>query len=117
MKVSTPKPKPNYELTGVLAGGKVVSSRGSNKPPQEPGMVKWGKERGALFVLRYMPSKKGWRALDIRNASYFTQSRRGGGGSFPVVQGAVRGTRIWPTVDAAVMFLMAIGPNTQLELF
>lgn len=111
-----PRPKPDYTLTGICRGGKVVEGRGTSKPPDEVRMAKWGKERQVLFVLRYMPSKKGWRALDIRNAQVFVQGTMAGR-QYEVVRGAVRGTRIWPNLDAAIMYLLTVPEGKQLEMF
>lgn len=105
-----------YLLVGVKSGAMVQSKRRTHKAPTEATMIKWGKERGCLFVLRYFPSKKGWRALDIRGASVSEMAHPYRGMHFPIVHGAVRGTRYWPTAEAAAMYLMAVGSNAQLDL-
>lgn len=109
-----PKPKPNYVMTGIR-GTRVEKSRGRNKPPTDVQMTVWGKERGLHFVIRFWPSRKGWMALDIRAAQVFDRSSRAGF-KFSNVVGHIRGTRVYPSEEAAVMHLMAVMDGTQGKL-
>lgn len=91
-----------YEVIGVARGGTVIEHKlGKLGAPPENWLCAWGKAKGCAFVIRYFPSKKGWRVLDIRNA---TGRQAAGGRGFQMWQGQVRGTRYWPNKDAAIMY-------------
>lgn len=111
---ANPKPKPSYVMTGIR-GTRVVKSKGRSKPPTDVQMAVWGKERGLNFVLRFWPSKKGWMALDIRNAQVFDRATQRGT-RYPSVVGHIRGTRVYPNEESAVMHLMAVMDGTQGKL-
>lgn len=94
-----------YKLVGLRRDGSTVEQL--NLPrPTDAKMCAWGKRRGCVMVFRYWPSKKGWTALNIHNAQEFV--RTGRLGRYSEWTGAVRGTRVYPTEDAAVMHVLAI---------
>jgi hypothetical protein len=51
------------------------------------------------FVIRYFPSRQGWRILDIRQAV----GRTVPGKRYAIWNGQVRGQKYYPTPDAAIM--------------
>lgn len=107
------RPERGYEVYGVLPG-KVVKHRFLTAP-SDMQLVAWGLKAGASFVVRYWPSKKGWAALDIRKARTF-DVRLATGRAYPSATGHIRGTTVYPSIDAAVMHLMAVPHGEQYEL-
>ena len=106
MSTGTPKKSAvRYTLLGIHAstGGVVEGHRRGS--PSESFLCSWGKARGCAFVIRYWPSLKGWRILDIRKA---VESRRGSPHNYSIWNGQTRGTRLYPNEDAAVMHALAI---------
>lgn len=91
-------PAAPYRIIG-LRGQHIVEGkrRGS---PAESWLCHWGKERRCDFVIRYFPSRKGWRVLDIREATCTSINM---GRRVDVWRGQKRGQRYWPNADAAVM--------------
>jgi hypothetical protein len=89
-----------YKVLGVSS--KRVVERTRSGAPQERWLISWGKSHHVDFVIRYLPSKKGWRVLDIRAALEV-----GPAGGLRFYTGQRRHPRYWPSEDAAVMFAMA----------
>jgi hypothetical protein len=90
-----------YKIVGVSHGKEARQQRGG--APTESWMIEWGRGRGVDFVIRYFPSRKGWRVLDIRNAKPIDL-----GGSWKTrrvkaYRGQARGMRYWGSEDAAIM--------------
>lgn len=88
-----------YRIIGVMPGGRVVEGRRTGAP-QESWTLEWAKRKQAAMVIRYFPSRKGWRILDVRQAQSFAM-----GGSRMAVKwtGHVRGQRYYPTPESAIM--------------
>lgn len=95
-----PNPKlAAYKVIGVTAHRtEEIMHKGA---PTEQWMVRWGKRRRVAAVIRFYPSRKGWRVLDIRNA---IEIEFKGKGRFWKGQG--HSTRYYPNEDAAVMAAM-----------
>lgn len=87
-----------YQIVFVRCGGVHRSARVS-KAPRTEWMLERGKRYGALFVIRYWPSKKGWRVLDMRKA----QSFQFGSTGHTEWMGHRHLKTIFPSEDAAVM--------------
>lgn len=87
-----------YRVIGVCSSSKIVETK-MRGAPDDSRLCAWGNRRHASFVIRYMPRKKGWRILDIRDAI------RAGGfattGKFWVNHR--HGKHIYPSVEAATM--------------
>ena len=98
-----PKTAARYELTGICLGGRTVHGVHKHGAPSAGQLCTWGKAKGAAFVMRYYPSKRGWRLLDIRKAI-----QAGGNSSPRFWVGMVTGERIYPSMDAAIMHAIAI---------
>lgn len=56
-----------YRLVFVRAGGNVRVGH-SDKAPADGVLVHRAKANAALFAVRYFPSRRGWRVIDVRNA-------------------------------------------------
>lgn len=105
MSTGTPKKSAaRYLLLGVHPRGLVVEGH-TRGAPSDALLCDWGKSRGCSFVVRYFPTKKGWTALDIRNARQSTPIPPN---NYVIWRGQVRLPRIYPSEDAAVMHAMAI---------
>lgn len=87
-----------YEIAFVMPGGRVVEKKRQGCPA-ESWMIANGQARRAGFAIRYYPSRKGWRLLDIRGVTSFEAP----GARYRIYKGQVRGARYWPTKDAAIM--------------
>lgn len=94
--------KPVYKIFGVRLSG-VVEGRMRGAPPDSR-LCAWGQPRGCGFVVRYMPSRKGWIVLDIRSVRARQFGTHGQTGWF----GHVRLERVYPNEDAAIMHAMTI---------
>lgn len=110
-------PPRGYKLIGVRADGTIVETRNPlQKSPGDAFLCQWGFNRKCAVVIRFWPSLKGWRALDIRaareGAPHYSPN---GGHSYPRWVGQVRGKRVFPNEDAAVMHAMFI-LGRQLDL-
>lgn len=92
----------DYKVIAVLPGGGVIEKRKRGAPP-ENWMIDFGRARRAAFVIRYFPSKKGWRVLDIRKVLAVPVPGGAGGRPLTIYTGQGRGTRYYPNEDAAVM--------------
>lgn len=104
-----------YLVIGVRTDGTVVESKNRfNTPPSEAFLCSWGVNRRCDAVIRYFPSLKGWRVLDIREARQVQPRSNGRGGSFTQWHGQKR-CKVYPNEDAAVMACMVI-LNRQLDL-
>ena len=89
-----------YKRIGITKDGKIIEwTPHRDGAPNEAWLIAWGKERYCAIVIRYFPSRKGWRLIDIRNAVQKSVGYK----SYPQWFGQVRGTRYYPTEDAAVM--------------
>lgn len=86
-----------YKIIGLCGQRSVEGTRLA--APSENWLCEWGKARRCDFVIRYFPSRKGWRVLDIRNASSWQMP----GVRRPMWTGMICGKRYFPTEDAAVM--------------
>lgn len=95
-------PAADYKVIGV-AQGRVIEERRPGAPT-EGWLVGWGRRGGCAFVIRYFPSRRGWRILDIRNVQFFAASNR----HSSWYTGQQRGERYYPNEDAAVMVAMAM---------
>jgi hypothetical protein len=93
-------PAADYEIIYLTAHGMIHKKHSG--APSEQWLISTGKRSRAQFVIRYFPSRKGWRILDVRNVSEhaFTGSRR------LTWSGQVRGDRYWPNKDAAIMYAL-----------
>lgn len=98
-RCALPKGSTTYKLIGVR-GDHVVEGK-TEGSPSEAKLCNWGRQRGRFFVIRYFPSRRGWRILDIRKAIAVTM--RINGRPVPVWRGQVRGTKYYATEEAAVM--------------
>lgn len=88
----------DYHVVGICAGGGTIEGK-MRGAPTEDSLCAWGKQRRCLAVIRYFPSRRGWRILDIRSAlPVLTRNSR-----VPFWRGQRRGERYYPTLDAAVM--------------
>lgn len=105
-----------YELIGVDGVRVVRTKKAHPKAPSTDTMVRWGLRRKVRFVLRYMPSKKGWRAVDIRGAHKNPPMQLQNGSVISTFVGHKVLPRIYPNEDAAVMHLMAVMDGTQGKL-
>ena len=66
-------------------------------------------------MIRYFPSKKGWRVLDIRNATCVRMNIHGA--AIDGWRGQIRGKKYYPNEDAAVMVaLHMLGQQPELAL-
>lgn len=93
--------KPVYKIFGVRLSG-VVEGTVRGAPPDSR-LCAWGQPRGCGFVVRYMPSRKGWVILDIRNATSVPVQ-----GSITAWYGQHKLLRTYPNEDAAIMHAMTI---------
>ena len=108
-------PPRGYKLIGVRTDGTTVETKNPlQKSPGDPFLCEWGKNRDCAVVIRFWPSLKGWRVLDIRNA-HETPPMQGPHGPYPRWVGQKRGKRVYPNEDAAVMHAMII-LGRQLDL-
>ncbi len=87
-----------YKVIGITSSKRIVETT-RNGAPTESFMCEWGKGRRAEFVIRYFPSRKGWRILDLRTASSWQMP----GVRRPAWRGQKRDPKFYPTEDAAVM--------------
>lgn len=108
------KPKPPSQSTGVYQvvfvrrGGTTKVWR-TTKAPRTEWMLECGKNNAALFVVRYWPSKKGWRVLDMREAQSFThQQNQWGKNRYVTWTGHRMLETIFPSEDAAVMAAISL---------
>lgn len=76
--------------------------------PTEAQLIGRGSKNGCDAVIRYFPSKKGWRILDIRKARAVQHPS----GRTTFWTGQVRGTTYYPNEDAAVMAAIHLLPLT-----
>jgi len=98
-KPRTPiSPAGAYQVVFVRRGGTTKVWR-TAKAPKTEWMLERGKNNAALFVVRYWPSKKGWRVLDMREAQSFQMP----GLSYAKWVGHRHLETIFPSEDAAVM--------------
>lgn len=103
-----------YLVIGVRTDGTVVESKNKyEKAPSEDFLCSWGTNRQCAAVIRYFPSLKGWRVLDIRKAIN-TNPAADAHRRFSTWVGQKHG-KVYPNEDAAVMACMAI-LNQQLDL-
>lgn len=103
----------HYRVVAICRHG-VFDQLYKRGAPPENWLCAFGKSKGAAFVARYFPSKKGWRLLDIRGAVAVTIN---GKQRVNVYRGQVRGTKYYPTEDAAVMVAMhKLGCQPELAL-
>ncbi len=82
----------------IVKPGRVIE-RIHQGAPAESKLIKWGTSLKATAVIRYFPSRKGWRVLDVRNAQFFSSANQREGHWI----GQVRGKKYYETEDAAVM--------------
>lgn len=96
----------SYKLIFVKPGGAL---KFGSKPeaPAAGAMLNRAKQLGALFAIRYWPSRKGWRVLDVRTAQCFDKPN-GHGGTYPDWTGYRYLDTLFPNEDAAVMAAMAL---------
>lgn len=106
-----------YHIIGIAGSRVVRTKRAYSKAPSTETLVRWGLAREVHFVLRYMPSKKGWRAVDIREAHRNPPLQLRSGSVISTFVGHKVLPRIYPNEDAAVMHLMAVMDGTQGKLF
>lgn len=92
-----------YKMIGVLHDGRTVEKTVHGGAPTESRLIAWGLQRRAIAVIRYFPSRKGWRILDIRKIAKGTQPIHRAGRSVEVFKGQVRGAVYYLNEDAAVM--------------
>lgn len=86
-----------YRIIGVVTPTRIIERERIGAPSQT-WMCSWGTERMVRFVVRYYPSRKGWRVIDIRNA------RCARVGSNKVWVGVTSPGKVYPTEASAVMF-------------
>lgn len=79
----------------------------SAKAPDTDRMLERAKQNRSLFVIRYWPSRKGWRVLDARKAQCFDMPN-GRGGFYPKWSGHRYLNAVFPSEDAAVMAAWAL---------
>lgn len=91
-----------YKLIGV-SSARIVEWT-VERAPSEGAMCRWAETRSASFVIRYFPSRKAWRWLDVRQAKAFPIPGR----TCKAWRGQKRGARWFPNEDAAVMHCMAL---------
>lgn len=90
--------------------GHAVIEKVHRGAPTETWMIDRGRSHRAFAVIRYFPSRKGWRFLDIRNLSSFQLP----GSGRTIYKGAVRGAHFYPTAEAAHMAALAmLGGHTR----
>jgi hypothetical protein len=92
-------PAAEYTVVGIYPGG--TKEHKMLGAPNVGRLCDFAATRKCGFVTRFYPSKKGWRVLDVRNAA---RVQVPSGRTF--WQGEVHHTRVFPTVDAAVMWAM-----------
>lgn len=85
--------------------------RVSQKAPTTDWMVSFGDNYSAAFVVRYYPTYKAWRVLDIRKRRKRTLFT---GKSVWDSRSASLLPKLLPTEDAAVMWAMSLLANTDV---
>lgn len=91
-----------YKIIAVRPHG--TFEKKTRGAPTESSIIAWARNRNAPFVIRYYPSRKGWRILDLRKVVEGVMSR--GNRSIAIYKGQLRGTKYYETEDAAVMVAM-----------
>jgi hypothetical protein len=86
------------------------------KVPPDGVLAKWTRDRKGKFdlVVRYYPSKKGWRILDMRTAQILIPFK---GDRTPYWGTIKRSKKVYASEAAAIMTaIYMLNPSTQLEL-
>jgi hypothetical protein len=92
-----------YKIIAVRPHG--VFEKKTRGAPSESSMIAWALNRRAAAVIRYFPSKRGWRIIDLRKTIAMPMSNAFGR-PITAYRGHVRGTKYYATEDAAVMVAM-----------
>ncbi len=106
-------PATKYHIIGVK--GTEVRTGVHEGAPSESWLCAWGMRRQVDFVIRYFPSRKGWRVLDIRDVISVMPSPH----SARMFYTGQRHSKFYGTEDAAVMVAIHMGgqqPHPQLDL-
>lgn len=101
-----------YKLIAVR--GTSIKTKTIPGAPQEGMMITWAKSVRADFVIRYFPSRNGWRVLDVRDAVQHSSHKR----HLRWWTGQRR-SKFYGTEDAAVMVAIHMGgqqPHPELAL-
>lgn len=100
------RPTGSYRVVFVRRGG-TQKFWHTAKAPKTEWMLERGKNNAALFAIRYWPSKKGWRVLDMRDAQSFivpmALHTKWTGHRFV--------EKIFPSEDAAVMYAITLSAS------
>lgn len=91
-----------YKIIAVRPHG--TFEKKTRGAPVESSIIAWALSRRGSFVIRYYPSKRGWRLIDLRNVVRIPISNAGR--PIDAFKGQIRGTKYYPTEDAAVMVAM-----------
>lgn len=92
-------------------------------PPTDKMMVDWARgdpRTGAKpapgqmgwFLVRYYPSRDGWKVIDIRQARFVEPADKL---NVCWYSGLVRGVRVYPSPDAAIMHLLAVAYQQRVD--
>lgn len=92
---------PTYKIAFIDAGRVVEKTR--KGAPTEAWMCSWARRHHARIVCRFYPKYGGWKLIDVRDAREIEIPGKG-----KIWKGHRRGTRVYPSEDAAVMRAMAI---------
>ena len=100
MKLLPPLKPKKYQIIYVKSGGRLAIAQ-SEEALTTQQMANFALRRDATCAIRFWPSKKGWRVLDLRNAQALTKSF--GQRNYDTVVGARFLPTIFPSEDSAVM--------------
>lgn len=98
-----------YKLIFVRRNGSVKEAK-RLEAPSVGALLDSAKRHGALFAIRYWPSRKGWRVLDARKAQCFDKVGSYGQ-RYPDWTGYRYLDAIFPNEDAAVMAAIALAAS------
>lgn len=98
-----PSAKGAYKVVLIRHAGSIKTWH-ANRAPDTVKMLEIGKRLGALFVIRYWPSRKGWRLLDARKAQCFQNQNM----KYAQWTGHRYLSTIFPDEDSAVMAAIAL---------
>lgn len=117
----SPEEVKRYTVWALMQDGS-VHHRLFKGPPTDSMMIKWAKgdPRGypasrvpaGWFLVRYYPSRKGWKVIDIRQARLVTKAENPNVSWYAGVQ---RGTRLYPSPDAAIMHVLAVAYQQRVD--
>lgn len=92
---------PTYHIVYVCARGRLMQTSFDRSPP-DARVLERGKRSGALFAVRFWPSRKGWRICDMRRAQCFRAYT-----GFDKWANYAWSNKVYPSESAAVMVALA----------